>query len=165
MLTFWAIIVWVGLVFAPQPGAEIYQWVDENGVKRFSNSPPADAEDVDIIFEEKPYDQRADQERMEADQKELNKLIEKTEAEDRRARAKERQKLQEAKQEQAPSQEDLIVAEKRRLADKINVLEALPFSYFGSESKRRAQINYYRERLRLLTHNPDEYFSQPEKIQ
>ena len=33
----------MGLFFTLQLDAEIYQWVDENGVKHYSNMPPADA--------------------------------------------------------------------------------------------------------------------------
>jgi len=160
-----AMIVLAGLAFAPQSGAEIYQWVDENDVKRYSNTPPVDAEDVKIIFNEQAFDESARQERIQADQKELNKLLEQVAEEDRQAGLQQRQKLQDARQDQTLSREDLIVAEKRRLADKINELEALPFSHFGSENRRRAQINYYQERLRLLEKNPNKYFSQPEKSQ
>ena len=165
IFAFWAVIGSLALVFAPQPGAEIYQWVDENGVKRYSNTPPADAEDAKIIFNEKPFDESAHQKRIEADQRALDKLLEQVAEEDRQAALQQRQKLEEANQDQTLSQQDLITAEKRRLMDKINELEALPFSHFGSENKRRTQINYYRERLRLLEKNPDNYFSRPEKKQ
>jgi hypothetical protein len=47
--------------------ADIYTWIDENGVKHFSNfAPPADAE-VIMKTEELPYDEQADQQRMAAE--------------------------------------------------------------------------------------------------
>ena len=143
--------------------AEIYYWTDENGVKRYSNSPPANVENVTILFKEYQFDKVADQKRRDADHKELKKLIEKIEKEDRRARMEEKSRLQEAKSNQLPSQEELIEAEKQRLQKKILELEARPFSYFGSEQKRRAHIDYYKKRLEVLRYYPDKYFSLPEK--
>jgi hypothetical protein len=50
--------------------ADIYTWIDENGVKHFSNfAPPANAE-VIMKSEELPYDEQADQQRMAAERQE-----------------------------------------------------------------------------------------------
>jgi hypothetical protein len=50
--------------------ADIYTWIDENGVKHFSNfAPPAHAE-VLMKTEELPYDEQADQQRMAAERQE-----------------------------------------------------------------------------------------------
>ncbi len=50
--------------------ADIYTWIDENGVKHFSNfAPPAHAE-VIMKTEELPYDEQADQQRMAAERQE-----------------------------------------------------------------------------------------------
>jgi hypothetical protein len=50
--------------------ADIYTWIDENGVKHFSNfAPPANAE-VIMKTEEMPYDEQADQQRMAAESQE-----------------------------------------------------------------------------------------------
>jgi len=50
--------------------ADIYTWIDENGVKHFSNfAPPATAE-VIMKTEELPYDEQADQQRMAAEKQE-----------------------------------------------------------------------------------------------
>lgn len=50
--------------------ADIYTWVDENGVKHFTNySPPAHAE-VIMKTEELPHDEQADQQRMAAERQE-----------------------------------------------------------------------------------------------
>ncbi|MGD9303961.1 MAG: DUF4124 domain-containing protein [Desulfobacterales bacterium] len=50
--------------------ADIYTWIDENGVKHFSNfAPPANAE-VIMKTEELPYDEQADQQRMAAERQE-----------------------------------------------------------------------------------------------
>jgi Skp family chaperone for outer membrane proteins len=50
--------------------ADIYTWIDKNGVKHFTNfAPPANAE-VIMKTEELPYDEQADQERMAAERQE-----------------------------------------------------------------------------------------------
>ena len=50
--------------------ADIYTWIDENGVRHFSNfAPPANAE-VIMKTEELPYDEQADQQRMAAERQE-----------------------------------------------------------------------------------------------
>lgn len=50
--------------------ADIYTWIDENGVKHFSNfAPPVHAE-VIMKTEELPYDEQADQQRMAAERQE-----------------------------------------------------------------------------------------------
>ena len=50
--------------------ADIYTWIDESGVKHFSNfAPPAHAE-VIMKTEELPYDEQADQQRMAAERQE-----------------------------------------------------------------------------------------------
>ena len=41
----------VGLVCVAN--AELYKWVDENGVKHFSNTPPSDADEVESAIETK----------------------------------------------------------------------------------------------------------------
>ena len=148
------------LLWTSDLGAEIYHWVDENGVKRYSNNPPLNIDTVDIVFSEIPFDESAHQKRKEAEQKELQSLIQKLEEEERQARAEDKKKLEKAKKNQPLSQEELIDAEQKRLRKKIIELEARPFSYFGTESKRRAHINYYRSKLRLLQNNPERYFSQ-----
>ncbi|MFA7186223.1 MAG: DUF4124 domain-containing protein [Victivallales bacterium] len=41
----------LGLICAAN--AELYKWVDENGVKHFSNTPPSDSEEVESAIETK----------------------------------------------------------------------------------------------------------------
>lgn len=99
---FSAIMALTGLFSTPQLDAEIYKWIDENGVKHYSNMPPANAENVEIVFGEIQYDEAADQERVKADQKETDALIEKNKKEEQQASKAEQKKLEEAKQDQPP---------------------------------------------------------------
>ncbi len=157
---FLTILALMGLFCTPRLDAEIYHWVDEYGVKRYSNDPPLNIDKVDIIFREIPFDEATHQKQIEAEQEELQSLIQKLEKEDRQARAEEKRKLEEPEKNQPLSQEELIEAEQKRLRKKIIELEALPFSYFGTESKRRAHLDYYESKLRRLQSNPEQYFSE-----
>jgi len=104
---FSVIIVLTGLFCTPQLDAEIYQWVDEKGVKHYSNMPPADAENAKIVSGEYRHDEAADQKRVKADQKTLDTLTEQIKKEEQQASVEkekqleeEQKKLTEAKQNQ-----------------------------------------------------------------
>ena len=99
---FSAILAWTGLFSTPQLDAEIYKWIDENGVKHYSNTPPADAGNVKIVFDEVQHDEAADQERVKTDQKKLDALTEEIKTEEQQAIVEKQKKLQEAKQDQPP---------------------------------------------------------------
>ena len=60
--------------------ADIYTWTDENGVRHYSVSPPEDAKDAKTVFPEYQYDEKADKNRRETDQKQLKSLIKEIEA-------------------------------------------------------------------------------------
>jgi hypothetical protein len=99
---FSAIMALTGLFGTPQLDAEIYKWVDENGVKHYSNMPPANARNVKVVGHEIQHDEAADQERVKAEQKETEALIEKNKKEEQQASEAEQKKLEEAKQDQPP---------------------------------------------------------------
>jgi hypothetical protein len=106
---FSAILALMGLFFTLQLDAEIYQWVDENGVKHYSNMPPADAGNAKIVSGEYQHDEAADQERVKADQKAIDALTEEIKTEEQQASVEkqkkleeEQKKLTEAKQTQPP---------------------------------------------------------------
>ena len=162
---FSAILALMGLFFTLQLDAEIYQWVDENGVKHYSNMPPANAGNVKIVSEEYQHDEAADQKRVKADQKKIDALTEKSKKEEQQASVEEQKKLEEAKQNQPPSQEERIESEKQRLQKKIIELEAQPLDYFGSQKNKRTRVGYYKYRLETLLQDPDKYFSEPEKYE
>jgi hypothetical protein len=106
---FSAILALTGLFGTPQLDAEIYQWVDENGVKHYSNMPPADAGNAKIVSGEYRHDEAADQKRVKADQKTMDALTEEIKTEEQQASVEkqkkleeEQKKLTEAKQNQPP---------------------------------------------------------------
>jgi hypothetical protein len=143
------------------PHADIYSWTDENGVKHFGNQPPENAANVKMVFKEVPHDEAADQQRTEAQNRELTELIRDLEEEEQREAAEKRKKSAKAEQNREPSQQERVAAERERLEAKIAELVERPLDYFGSERNKRARIGYYRYRLEALNTDPDKYFSNP----
>ena len=141
--------------------AEIYTWTDENGVKRFSDSPPEDAKDSRVVFPEYQHDEAADKKRLEIEQNEWDKVNKAIEAEEARNQAEMQEKKAEAERDRQPTQEELIAEEKERLEGTIAFLEEQPLSYFGSQNNKRARIGYYRYQLQALLEDPEKYFKQP----
>ena len=165
IIIFSAILSLTGLFCTTQLDAEIYQWVDENGVKHYSNSPPANVGNVKIVFGEYRHDEAAHQKRVETDQKKIDALTEKIKKGEQQPGVKEQKKLETAKQKQPPSRENRIESEKWRLKRKIIELEDRPLDFFGSQKNKRTTIGYYRYRLEMLMQDPDKYFSEPDKFE
>ena len=141
--------------------ADIYSWTDENGVKHFSNAPPADAENVTVEFKEYQHNAKADEQRFEMEQEEWESIFRQTEMEDR----KEREQAEAERRNRKPTRAELIESEKQRLINQITMLEAKPLEYFGSFKNKRVRIGFYRYRLETLTQNPDKYFKEPATFQ
>jgi hypothetical protein len=91
---FSAILALTGLFCTPQLDAEIYQWVDEYGVKRYSNTPPADAVNAKTV-DEVQHDQAEDQKRVKNDKKKVEALTEETEKKEQQPKAAEEAKAAE----------------------------------------------------------------------
>ena len=84
---FLTILAMMTLICAEQLNADMYQWVDENGVKHFSNAPPANAENAKIVFDEHQQDKAADENRVKTDQKTIDALIEEIKKNEQQAKA------------------------------------------------------------------------------
>jgi hypothetical protein len=153
-------ILFISLFVSPTD-ADIYSWTDENGVKHFGNVPPPDADEVNVEFKEYQYDEAADRERFEMDQKEWQTIIRELEENEKKAQAE----AQAAKRNQPMSRKERIEAEKERLARKITQLEEKPLDEFGSQRNKRATIGYYKYRLQALLEDPKKYFKEPEPFQ
>lgn len=95
IVIFSAILVFLmGFFCAPQLDADIYQWVDENGVKHFSNKPPANDKDAKIVSDEIQHDESAHKERLKSDQKTIDALNEEIQKEEQQASVGEQQTLE-----------------------------------------------------------------------
>ena len=152
---FWAMII-AGIFVTPVQ-ADIFSWTDENGVKHFSNAPPAAAENVTVEFKEYQYDPKADRLRFEIEQEEWEEIIEQAEREEK----KESQRAEAERRNRKPTRAELIESEKKRLQNQITMLEKKPLDYFGSFKNKRVRIGYYKYRLETLMQNPDQYFKEP----
>jgi hypothetical protein len=141
--------------------AEVYTWVDENGVRHYSNSPPETAEDAKVVFQEYQFDESADKNRSIKDEHETNALIKEIERENAREQAEAEKRAQEAERNRKPTQEELVAAEKERLEKKIAFLEQQPLEYFGSQRNKIVRLGYYHYRIQDLMEDPDKYLRQP----
>ena len=141
--------------------ADIYTWTDEDGVRHYSNSPPEDAKDARAVFPEYQYNEKADKDRREMEQRQVEVLIKEIEAEEARRRLDQKRKAQQAGRERIPTQQELIAAEKERLEKKIAYLEQQPLEYFGSQRNKIVRLGYYHYRIQELMQDPDKYFNQP----
>jgi hypothetical protein len=141
--------------------ADIYTWVDENGVRHYSDTPPEAAEDAKVVFPEYQYDASADKERAAKEQEQINSLIKEIETDDAREKAQEMERAKQAELNRKPTQEELIAAEKERLEKKIAFLEEQPLEYFGSQRNKIVRIGYYHYQIQELMENPEKYFNQP----
>jgi len=151
-----AILLWV-----PAANADIYSWTDKNGVKVYGNDPPDNATNVKLVFKEIPHDTNADQQRTETENKDITDLIRELDQEETQQEEQDRKQAAEAPQNQQPTQQERVEAEKERLEAKIAELEQKPLDYFGSQKNKRVRIGYYRYRLETLLADPNKYFSKP----
>ena len=162
MKAFTILIISALLIFGISTvNAEVYTWVDENGVRHYSNSPPENAEDAKVVFPEYQYDESADKNRTQKDQRETNALIKEIERENAREQAEAEKRAQEAERNRKPTQEELVAVEKERLEKKIAFLEQQPLEFFGSQRNKIVRLGYYHYRIQDLMEDPDKYFRQP----
>jgi hypothetical protein len=63
---------------------QVYSWIDEHGVKHFTNYPPPKGATVVEETEELPYDEAKDQKRMERDEQYFNELEQKNRENDKK---------------------------------------------------------------------------------
>ena len=141
--------------------AEVYTWTDENGVRHFSDRPPAEAKGAKPAFPAYEYDEAADRQRTETDKKELKKVVKNINENYERAQQEEKQRQAEEEANRPPTMEEKVAAERDKLLQKIAELESYPLDYFGSQRNKILTIGYYRYRLEDLGKDPEKYFSEP----
>ncbi len=147
------LLVALGVFMPLVAGAEMYQWVDEKGVKHFSNSPPPEGVTADRTRDEIKYDKAAD----EAGNAEKERIVKEVEAANRQAEkdavvAKEQKARQEAldakKAEQAELRESVISKRryiKRRGKTDINKLIRLNEEIEALQKDKNADPEKIRE--------------------
>ena len=162
LLTAMALALTLTVLGVANPNAkEVYTWTDENGVKHFSDTPPAEAEGAKPVFKEYKYDEAADRQRTESDEKAIQKAVKNINQEYAEAEQKKQQQEEEAEANKAPTMEEKIEDERTRLNLKIAELESLPLDHFGSQQNKIRSIGYYKYRLADLEKDPEKYFREP----
>jgi hypothetical protein len=145
----------------PNSIAEVYTWTDENGVKHFSDQPPADAKGAKPAFSAYEYDEAADKQRTQTDKKELQKIVKSIDENYEKEQREQKQRQQEEEANQPPTMDERVEAEREKLLEQINQLESYPLEYFGSQRNKILTIGYYRYRLEDLGKDPEKYFNEP----
>lgn len=126
------IAVLVLLILAPGAGAQIYYWIDENGIKHFSSEPPPAGVPVIEKSEQIPYDkQEADKYRREQEKtwERLQQMW------DERRRQEEAEAAEARRQQEAEQQR--IEAEKQRLEEERQTIREKRYEDGTYEQKRR----------------------------
>jgi hypothetical protein len=95
-------------------GAEIYHWIDQQGVHRYSNQPPPAGVPVIERMDEHRYDPEADRKRREKDAVEWEQFRQRQEKERKEAQArKQEQQIQEAIEKQRAQEKKIEALEKK----------------------------------------------------
>ena len=153
------------LLWVCPAGAKIYTWTDASGIKHFSNEPPADGDDVQVLGPEYQHDEAADKKRIESEQEDTQKLIQEIDESYEKEQQEKKRQEEAAERNRPPTKEEKINAERQRLEAIIRELEAKPLEYFGSQRNKIRRLGYYRYRLEALMDDPDKYFSNPPKFE
>ena len=136
--------------------AEIYSWSDENGIKHYSHTPPADRSLRMETTAEIPNDPTATRqpEIIPEINYEVNveTVLEELDQENQPSATTGSEFRRE------PSRQQRIQNKKQELEDNLAYLESLPANAFANSRSRNVIIGRYRYRLRLLLSNPDDYF-------
>jgi hypothetical protein len=132
--------------------AEIYSWNDENGVKHYSNTPPADQSVHIKTAPEIQSESTTDQEIEKLNEENIDAVLEALEREERASAP------EPSKTPKPLSRPERIASEKEKLEEKITWLEQLPPEAYANARSKQAIIGRYRYRLELLESNSDEYF-------
>ncbi len=151
-----AIVVFfgVGCLIASGLHAEIYSWTDENGVKHYSHTPPADRSlriETDPEIPNSPTDTRKIEK---INEENVETLLEELDEENKSSAATGRGSRQELSRQQR------IDNQKKILEEKLAYLESLPSDAFANSRSRDVIIGQYRYRLKQLMSNPEGYFDQ-----
>ncbi len=156
-----SVLLFISLLWVCPGTAKIYTWTDENGIKHFSNEPPPDAGDVQVMGPEYQHDEAADKARIEAEREDTQKLIKQIDEDYEKQEEEKKRQAEEAERNRPPTKQEKINAERQRLEAIIKDLEAKPLEYFGSQRNKINRLGYYHYRLETLMNNPDEYFNNP----
>jgi hypothetical protein len=150
------VILWICPCFA---GENIYTWTDKNGVKRFSDQPPPDAEYETITI---PPDRPEGGVVSGGTRPNYEHMIEsirqeKLQTEQKRVQA-EADCADKEKLDAEIRKKELIEAERKSLQKKIDDAKRRPTGRAFSQNVKNARIGEIEKQLERLKNSPDEYF-------
>jgi hypothetical protein len=149
-----AIVIIFGFACLTASGleAEIYSWTDENGVKHYSNTPPADRAAQIKTAREIRTSPEVYQSKEKIDEENFEALLEEQD------KASKSSAPTIIKTQQKPSRQERIQIEQEKLEEKLAYLQNLPPDAFANSRSRDVIIGKYQYRLQQLRSDPDSYF-------
>ena len=114
-MKFSKLLVMTGVLFASCALAEVYKWVDEDGITQYADCPP-----TDCVFEELELPEGPTEEEMEASKEEIRKTIEARKAREAAAKSKRESETQEEQR-----QEELRAERLKKCSEAIYQLDLL----------------------------------------
>jgi Domain of unknown function (DUF4124) len=131
--------------------AEIYSWTDENGVKHYSHTPPADRSVLTKTAPEIQSGSTDDQTMEKINEENIDIILEELDKKQQAATPRP------ARAQKPPSRNERIQAEREQLEDKIEWLKQLPPEAYTNMRSKQAIIGRYQYRMEQLIANPDAY--------
>lgn len=134
-LRHWLILMALALILfpdAPTGAQQVYQWIDKDGVRRFSNKPPTSAEVQSVQkSDEIPHDAEADRQRMAREEDAFEEWL---------AKEREKQALAEVAEKKAQAEAERRAETRRQqeLEEKVRELEQ-----DLEKEKRRSRYDYW----------------------
>lgn len=131
--------------------AELYYWTDENGIKHYSNTVPADRTVRIKVADEISNSPAADRTKEKINEENFEAILDELEKENKSSAQQRRTTPK------TPSRQEFIQKEMEKLQEKITYLEQLPPQSFSNMRSRQVIIGKYRYRLQQLMTSPDDY--------
>lgn len=146
--------------------ADIYMWTDQDGVKRYSDTPPDETAEKVTVSQEvvsKPVEEKT----ADMEDAELKRAVQELEPATKAAETEskpEQQQVRAEKKTAAPTDlERRIQAEKERLQSEIDRIEQLAVGPSLSIALKQAMLKEYKDKLEALEKSPETYFGTEEK--
>lgn len=146
----------------PVLAGDIYTWTDENGVKRFSDSPPEDDGATNIQVTPPPQNTETGKKTERNIDAERDRLIRQLKARNRARESRKQRQQEKTTQKQRAEASALlkanVQAEKKRLQSEIDRIQKLAVGPSLSIARKNAMLKPYKDRLKLLETAPETYF-------
>ena len=139
--------------------AEIYSWIDENGVKHYSHTPPPEgtaqvktSREISASPADTSSSPQAAQADIKIDEENIDAILDELDKENKAAAP------ESGSGKQKFSRQERIQNEQKILEEKLAYLESLPGESFANSRSRNVIIGQYQYRLQLLMSDPNRYY-------